>query len=63
MSYPKIHGVSRVADNDKVLLVSFHQKPSDYELREFHELIRENSIDGIDNFLANLQSSGIRKEH
>lgn len=58
MGYPKVNGVGRMADNDM-----FERKLTDDELREFHEFIRENSTDGVDNFLANLQSSGIRKGH
>lgn len=63
MGYPKVNGVGRMADNDKAMLVMFERKLTDDELREFHEFIRENSTDGVDNFLANLQSSGIRKGH
>lgn len=33
-------GVSRMADNDKALLVSFRARPTDDDLRNLHELIR-----------------------
>lgn len=33
-------GVSRMADNDKALLVSFRAPPTDDDLRNLHELIR-----------------------
>lgn len=50
MGYPKVNGVGRMADNDKAMLVMFERKLTDDELREFHEFIRENSTDGVDNF-------------
>ena len=40
MSFPKAFGVSRVADNDKVVLVSFNRPLTDDELRVLHEEIR-----------------------
>lgn len=33
----RVIGVSRDAENNKVLLVSFTRQPSDKELREFHD--------------------------
>jgi len=35
-----VTGVSRVADNDKALLVSFAWKPTDDDLRKFHDHLR-----------------------
>lgn len=41
MSEPiRVTGVSRVADNDKVLLVGFDRRPTDDELRAFHDRSR-----------------------
>jgi hypothetical protein len=34
-------GVSRVSDNDKVLMVSFNRVPTDDELREIHEKLKK----------------------
>lgn len=45
----KIHarGVGRVADNEKVLLVSFDRRPTDEELREAHR-----SLNGLSEAVA-----------
>ena len=37
-----IRGVSRVADNDKSLLISFDRPPTDDELRMVHEILQSN---------------------
>lgn len=36
-------GVSRMGDNNQALLVSMRGRPTDDDLRELHELIRENA--------------------
>jgi len=36
-SFPRATGISRLADNDRALLISFARKPSDDELRDIHE--------------------------
>lgn len=40
----KVQGVSRVADNEKALLVSFTRRPTDDEIRTLHDLLRELRI-------------------
>lgn len=38
--FPKVVGVSRVSDNDKVILVSLERPLTDDELRNFHEELK-----------------------
>ena len=38
---PKAMGVSRVADNDRAILISFTKRLSDDDMRDFHEYVRE----------------------
>jgi hypothetical protein len=33
----KVVGTGRVGDNDQVLMISFNRKPTDNELRAFHD--------------------------
>lgn len=37
----RVMGVSRMADNGQAILVVFRDRPSDDELREFHEFVRD----------------------
>ena len=37
----KVYGTGRVADNEQVLLVMMSRKPTDDELREIHDILRE----------------------
>lgn len=37
----RVMGVSRVADNDKVLMISFNRKPTDDKIREIHEKLKK----------------------
>ncbi len=37
--WPRVHGISRDVDNEKCLLVSFADRPSDDELRSFHDAL------------------------
>ena len=41
MPMPKAMGISRMADNDRAILISFTKRLSDDELRDFHEYARE----------------------
>jgi hypothetical protein len=38
---PKALGVSRMADNDRAILVSFSKMLTDDEMRDFHDYVRE----------------------
>lgn len=40
MSFPKVSGVSRVADNDKAIEVIFRRPLTDDEMRVLHEEIK-----------------------
>jgi hypothetical protein len=52
----KLHGVSRMADNEQALLVIFNRKLSDGELRRFHDAVRSADVSGnileVDDFLG-----------
>lgn len=37
---PRLWGVSRVADNEQAVLLSFDRRPTDDELRDIHERLR-----------------------
>jgi hypothetical protein len=39
-SSPKVAGVSRVGDNEKVIAVDFDRRPTDNEMRAFHDYLR-----------------------
>jgi hypothetical protein len=41
MSFPQIVGISRVADNEKVLLLSLAVKPTDDDMRKIQDILRE----------------------
>jgi hypothetical protein len=38
----KVYGTGRVADNEQALLVMMSRKPTDDELREIHDVLREH---------------------
>jgi hypothetical protein len=38
---PKAQGVSRMADNNRAILVSFSKALTDDEMRDFHDYVRE----------------------
>jgi len=40
--FPKCWGVSRMADNDQAVLVSFAEPLTDDQLRGLHDLIKDN---------------------
>jgi len=49
MSGPvRINGVSRMFDNDKALLVHFSRKPTDDELRVFHDRLSDRNMSDAD---------------
>lgn len=38
----RVRGISRVGDNDKVLMLSFDRPPTDDEMSSIHEVVRRN---------------------
>lgn len=41
--FPRASGISRVADNERALLVSFARRPSDDEMRAIHARLKEET--------------------
>jgi hypothetical protein len=56
----RLWGVSRVADNEQALLLSFDRRPTDDELRALHERFKPRRFD--DPLIASLRDAAIHAE-
>jgi hypothetical protein len=58
-----IKGVSRVADNERVILVSLSERPTDDELREIHDYLRSMMTEKEKRHATRLTQTRLTQKH